>query len=284
MSSHCAKLKQELDAKQHELQKQQSTVETIEKLTRELEAQKKALASKAAELDKQQNEVSVMRKRLDTLTAAEPAINAAMHTKSSTHDVVKHVIENALRSDHMTSSEIVQATLDTAMHVNGRTRDANLEDFLIDLIVDEDSLDAAIDTAMENFDINYVVEHTLKFANLNGVSPAHLTSCFNKTMAAIVGENGTAAESSTKTQGWYRRHSSKRIRVLKLTPSCIAVKKENTPAAPPSRTTPAYKNGLRGQAADFKPLSDPHHNYDTGGWQALAQSGWGNGNGNGGGW
>lgn len=282
MSSHFAKLKQELDAKQHELQKQQSTVETIEKLTKELEAQKQALAAKATELENQQNEVKVMRKRLDTLNTVEPVISAAMHTKSSTQDVVKHVIENALRSDHMTSSEIVQTTLDAAMHANGRTRDANLEDFLIDLIVDEDSLDAAIDTAMDNFDINDVVEHTLRFANLNGVSPGQLTDCFKKTMATLEATNGTAAEPRMKTQGWCHRRSWKKLRVFKLTPQATAVKKENTPSGPPFDATPVNKNGLRGQAADFKPLSDPQHSYDARGWQALAQSGWGNSSG--GGW
>ncbi|KAK7702552.1 hypothetical protein SLS64_009515 [Diaporthe eres] len=282
MSSHFAKLKQELDAKQHELQKQQSTVETIEKLTKELEAQKQALAAKAAELENQQNEVKVMRKRLDTLTAVEPVISAAMHTKSSTQDVVKHVIENAIHSDHMTSSEIVQITLDTAMHANGRTRDANLEDFLIDLIIDEDSLDAAIDTAMQNFDTIDVVEHTLRFADLNGASARNVTDCFRKTMDYLHGGDGIAAESSTKTQGWYYHHSSRRLRVFKLTPQYTAVKKENVPSGPPSNATPVNKNGLRGQAADFKPLSDPHQSYDARGWQALAQSGWGNGSG--GGW
>ena len=79
----------------------------------------------------------------EALTAIENAINDAMNTKSSTEDIVRHVIENAIRSDHMTGSEISHMALDTAIAVNGRTRNDNLGDFLMDLIVDEGSLEAA---------------------------------------------------------------------------------------------------------------------------------------------
>lgn len=213
MSSHFARLKEDLDAKQLDLQEEQAAVESIEKLRKELEAQEKALVAKSTELYNRQREVTSMQQRLDTLTAVEPGITAAMHTKSSTQDVVRHVIENAIRGDHMTGSEIVQMTLDTAMHVNGRSRDANLDDFLIDLIVDEKSVGAAVDAAAENLNIYHVLQRTVATAMRNGERSANLEDCFKMTMDLFVGKNGTAAESS-KPQGWYHRHSCETLRVL----------------------------------------------------------------------
>lgn len=200
MSSQYAKLKEELDAKKQELQRQQATIDSIEQVTRELEAQKqefetqkqaieaqkqslekqaaelinrqkevRALEAQAADLINRQREVRIIQKRLDALAAVEPAINAAIQTRSSTLDVVKHVVETAIRSDQMTASEIVQTTLDTAIHVNGRSRSDNLEDFLIDLIKNEKALEVAIDMAMDNFaDINDVVVSTLAVALSRG--------------------------------------------------------------------------------------------------------------------
>lgn len=202
MSSHFARLKDELDAKQHELHEQQATVDSIEKLTRELEAQKQALAAKAAEIDSRQNEVSAMQHRLEALFAVVPAINDAMHTKSSTEDIVRHVIKNAIRSDHVTGSEILQTALSTAIAVNGRTRSDNLGDFLMDLIVDEGSLEAALSAAMENIGINNAVKHTLAAVISHGVTPQHLMDCIKKTMGAekpaVMDSWGRAKEN----QGW----------------------------------------------------------------------------------
>lgn len=169
MSTQFTKLKEELDAKQHEVQQEQGTLDSIEKLTKELEAQKQALETQAAEVINRQKEVTIIQKRLDALAAVESAIDTAIHTKSSTVDAVKHVVETAIQSGQMTANEIVQTTLKTAMHVNGRSRSANLEDFFVDLVDDEKSLEVAIETAMENFaDINDVVVSTLAVALSRG--------------------------------------------------------------------------------------------------------------------
>lgn len=195
MSSHYARLKEELDAKQHELQEQQATVDSIEKLTRELEAQKKALAAKAAEIDSRQNEVSAMQHRLEALTAVESVINDAMHTKSSTQDVLQHVIENSIRSDHMTGSEIVQTALRTAIAVNGRTRNDNLRDFLVDLIVDEGSLDAAMDAGMESLGVDDAVKHILAVVLGHGAGLAYLEDCIKQAAEAKANERPAVMDS-----------------------------------------------------------------------------------------
>lgn len=283
MSSHFARLKEDLDAKQHDLQEQQAAVDSIAKLTRELEAQKKALVAKSTELENRQGEVRAMQKRLDALAAVAPALNAAMHTKSSTEDVVKHAVESAIRSDHMTASEIVQMALNTAVGINGRIHSDNLEDLLIDLIFDADSLNTAIQAAMHNFDVNPVVYHTLSIATSRGGASVHLTDCINKTLAALRDEKANAGEFSKKTRGSYHGFSPKTLNVLKLTLQCAAAPKENTPVLPGSQATRVnIKNGLRGQAADFKPANNAIPGYDTSSWQALADSG--RGNGNSGGW
>lgn len=169
MSTQFTKLKEELDAKQHEVQQEQGTLDSIEKLTKELEAQKQALETQAAEVINRQKEVRIIQKRLDALAAVESAVDTAIHTKSSTVDAVKHVVETAIQSDQMTANEIVQTTLKTAMRVNGRSRSANLEDFFVDLVDDEKSLEVAIETAMENFaDVNDVVVSTLAVALSKG--------------------------------------------------------------------------------------------------------------------
>ncbi|KAJ0116671.1 hypothetical protein J7T55_009821 [Diaporthe amygdali] len=148
--SHIARLREEFDAKEHELQEREQTIASIRQVTTELEQQKKKLGEKIISLDNQQREILVLQDRLDALLSLEPTIDAAMRTKSNTEDVVKHVVENAIRSDHMTASEIVQSTLNTAMGFNGRTRSDNLDDIFIDLIDGDDSLKAAIESAMES--------------------------------------------------------------------------------------------------------------------------------------
>lgn len=60
---------------------------------------------------------------------------------------------------------------------------------------------------------------------------------------------------------------------------CAESPKVKLPPVRQPTTTPVNTNGLRGQAADFKPLKDPEQKYSARGWQALAQSGWGNGTG-----
>lgn len=158
MSSHLARLKEELDAKQHELQEQQSTVASIEKLTRELEAQKKALADKAAELDTRQNEVTAMQYRLEALAAVESAI------------------------DH-------------AIGINGRTRSDNLGDFLMDLIVDESSLEAAIDAAIQTLGVDDAVKHILTAVIGHGLNPHHLVDCIKKIMETVAAEKPAVMDS-----------------------------------------------------------------------------------------
>ncbi|KAI7781520.1 hypothetical protein LA080_014696 [Diaporthe eres] len=186
MSSHFAKLKEDLAAKQLELQEEQAAVESIEKLTRELEAQKKALMEKLTALDDRQEEVRTMQKRLDALAAVEPAMSAAMHTKSTTEDVVKHAVENAIRSDHMTAGEIVRLILNTASHINGYPRCHNLQYIFRDLIVDGESVDAAIVGAIRSSNIYDVLQHTLGTAFVNGESSMNLESFFKKEMEDYV--------------------------------------------------------------------------------------------------
>lgn len=183
MSSHFARLKEELDA------------------------QKKALAAKAAEVNARQNEVKAMQHRLEALETMELAMNDAMHSKSGTQDVIQQVIERAIHSDHMTGSEVVQKILNTAIAVNGRTRNDNLGDFLMDLIVDEGSLEAAIEAAMEN--VNDAVKHILAALIGHGVGPVHLNECIKKIMGAMADEKPAVVDSwghAKENQGWYRRH------------------------------------------------------------------------------
>lgn len=174
------------------------------RLKEELDAQKKALSTKAAELDTRQNEVRAMQHRLEALTAVEAAISDAMHTKSSTQDTVQYIIETVIHSDHMTGSEIMQTVLDTVVAVNGRTRSDNLGDFLMDLIVDEGSLDAAIEGAIENLGINDAVKHILAAVIGHGVGPVHLTECI-KTMDAMADEKPVVVDNwgvRKENQGW----------------------------------------------------------------------------------
>lgn len=217
MSSHVARLKEELHAKQHELQEQQAAIEEIEKLTRELEAHQKALVAKSEEYGSRQDEVRSMQNRLDALTAVESAVNAAMKTKSSTQDVVKHVVEAAIRSDHMTGSEIVQATLSTAMQVNGSTRGDFLDDVLMDLLVDDDSMRAAVEAAMDNSaDVHDVVELAVRWGK-PGANPEDLRKSIINKVNAVLDETAAAAEYDNKYQGWYHNHCSKTLRGVKLT-------------------------------------------------------------------
>jgi myosin heavy subunit len=192
MSSHFSRLREELDARQSELHEKEATVESIKKLTQELEAQKRALVAKSAELDDHQKEVKRMQTRLDALVAAEPAIASAMSTKSSTTDVVRHVVECAIRSDHLTGSDIVRLALGVAMQVNGRTRGDNIDDILIDLIDDEQGLKAAIESAMANFaGVKDVVKCALDTALEHGASDEDLTEVVAKTVFDMLGNKAS---------------------------------------------------------------------------------------------
>lgn len=202
MSSHFARLKEELDAKQHELQEEQATVESIEKLTKELEAQKKALLAKSEELRNRQDQVKSMQNRLNALTAVESAVDAAMNSKSSTQDVLRHVIEQAIRSDHLSANEIVKTTLNTAMDINGRSRSDNLCDLFVDLVDDDNSLQAAIEGAMTGFaNVNEVVACALGCAMENGANAANLEQRVIETVHAKLGKTPSTAEFRKKAEG-----------------------------------------------------------------------------------
>lgn len=133
----------------HELQEQQATVESIEKLTQELEAQKQALVAKSTELNNQQDEMKAMQTRLNALTTIDSALDAAMHSKSSTEDVIKHVIEKAMRSGHMDGGEIMQTVFKTEFRVNGRSRGHGIDDFFVDLVKGDDSMRVVIEAALK---------------------------------------------------------------------------------------------------------------------------------------
>lgn len=202
MVSHLSRLKEELDSKKHELQEQQAAVESIEKLTRELEAQKQALAAKSADLSNRQNEVTAMKERFQKLAALEPAINAAMHTKSGTQDVAREVIERGLRSDHLTSGEIVRTTLSTAMQINGRSRRDNLDDLFDEIVTDNDSIQAAIESAMENSaDVNDVVKSALVTA-IDGALNADLKRSIIDTVRGVLDEKESTVHPKKKIGGW----------------------------------------------------------------------------------
>ncbi|KAH8767470.1 hypothetical protein F5883DRAFT_671081, partial [Diaporthe sp. PMI_573] len=253
MSSHFSRLREELDARQSELHEKEATVESIKKLTQELEAQKRALVVKSAELDDRQKEVKRMQTRLDALVAAEPAIASAMSTKSSTTDVVRHVVECAIRSDHLTGSDIVRLALGVAMQVNGRTRGDNIDDILIDLIDDEQGLKAAIESAMANFaGVKDVVKCALDTALEHGASDEDLTEVVAKMVFDMLGNKASP-------------------KPIKETPIAVNLPKENAPPGGQTQAAAGIKNGLRGQAKDFKPQNDQNGSYNSKGWEAFAR-------------
>lgn len=259
MSSRIVRLKGELDVKLHELREQNVTAQTIEKLTRELEAEKKVLVEKSVELKNRQNEVTTMQNRLEALTtvesmqnrlktlvAVESIIDNAMHTKSATEDVVNQVMERAIRSDHMSGSEIVKTVLNTAIHVNGNTRDNILYDFLFDLIDDEDGLKTAISSIIGSFGVDEVLKHTLITAMKNSWSPTTLNESLDKAVDTILGKKANSVEASEPTEGWYHNDLSNPLLVLKLTQQCAAAPKENIPRRRQPRVSLVNINSLRG--------------------------------------
>lgn len=278
MSSHLTKLLDEIVAKQNKILEQQATVDSIEKLTRELEAQKKALAGKATELEAQRKEVRVMQIRLDALTAVDPAINNAMHTKSGTQDVVKHVVEKAMCSEHMTGSEIVQTVLSTEMNFHGRYRGHVLDDFFIDLVNDDDSMKAAVEAVIweNNISVNDVVQHAL-VAGLNANNVVGLRENILKVVHGVLDEKMGLVESKKMAEGWQHYLFSQTLCVLKLTTHFPAAPKENMPPIRQPQVAYIDMNALRalkGKVANFKPRNDPNQSHNAGGWQALAQGGW----------
>ncbi|KAL1869639.1 hypothetical protein Daus18300_005494 [Diaporthe australafricana] len=202
MPAHIGKLKEQLDAKVKQLQEREETIESIRKLAMGLEALKQKLSEKLAESENQQREVQTLQSRLEVLTAAEPVINAAMHTKSSTEDVVKHVVETAIQSDHLTASEIMNTTLDLSMQINGCTCGDNLGDFLFDSVDKEEALMADIESAMAKFaDANDVVKLVLKIALKNGTNVTELRMNIDETLDAMLGLKEVVTEPNIKTGG-----------------------------------------------------------------------------------
>lgn len=217
--SRLARLQEELEACQSEIHEREAAVESIRKITDELEAQKKAVEAKAAELNGRQNEVTAMQTRVDALIAAEPAINAAMRSKSSTTDVVVHVLEQSIRSDHLTASDTVRLALGVTMRINGRNRGDNIEDLLVDLIKDQEGLKAAIESAMASFaGVNDVVKCALATALEHGAKADDLTETVAKTVYDMLGKT-TPAEPIKETPIGIVA-PSRRLLTLKLMPQC----------------------------------------------------------------
>lgn len=189
----------------HELQEQQATVESIEKLTQELEAQKQALVAKSTEINNQQDEMKAMQSRLNALTTIDSAIDAAMHSKSSAEDVIKHVIEKAMRSEHMTGCEIVQTVFKTVFRVNGRSRGHGIDDFFIDLVNDDDNMRLAIEAALKKSANVKVVDHAVLAAGHGANEDELHRNFFNRVQAVM--DAKALDESSKKSEGWYHHYS-----------------------------------------------------------------------------
>lgn len=186
MSSHFARLKVELDAKQQELQDQQQTVESIKKVTEELEAKKQALAAKAAELDDRQKDVQDMLIRLDALKAAEPAIDAAMQTKSTAIDLIAHVVTKAISGNHMSGSEIFKTLLNTMFQASGRIRAHTVDDFLV-AVIDSDK------------DLNDIVKRALVNRVNAGANAASLMESVAHTVYTVLGDKTAAVQLAKDT-------------------------------------------------------------------------------------
>jgi hypothetical protein len=192
--SSLARLKEELQASQSELHEKEATIEAIrklaEKLDAERQAQKQALIAKSTELDSRQIKVKEMQTRLNALTAAEPAINAAMCSKSSAMDLLAHVIEQSIRSDHVAATDIVRLALGVAIRTNGRTRADNVEDLLVDLIEDQECLKAAIESAMATFASTAdIVKCSISTALKHGAKAEDLTEAVAKTVFEMLGSS-----------------------------------------------------------------------------------------------
>lgn len=206
--SHIARLREEYDAKEDEIRMREPRFMEQKKALNEklasLQQEKCDLIKTLASIENQQHEALILKERLDALVALEPAIDAAMRTKSSSTDVLKHVIEHAIQSDHLSANEVVQTTLNTAMQLNGRTRSDNLDDLLIDLIDGTGSLRQAIRSAMERFaDVDDVVQQTLVAAWTLGTSPMDLKKKVLKTVSDMLGacEDTESIQATTKTEG-----------------------------------------------------------------------------------
>lgn len=183
MSSHFARLKEELDAKQQELQHQEQAVESIKKITEELEAKKQALAAKAAELDDHQKDVKKFQARLDVLLAASPAVDAAMRTKESSTDLIKHVVTQAISGDHMSGSEIFQTVLNATAQLNGRSRADNLDDLLTAVVANDE-------------DLNDIVKRALVNRVKAGANSASLMESVAHTVYTVLGEKASTGQPS----------------------------------------------------------------------------------------
>lgn len=188
----------------HELQEQQATVESIEKLTQELEAQKQALVAKSTELNNQQDEMKTMQSRLNALTAIDSAIDAAMHSKSSTQDVIKHVIEKAMRSEHMDGGEIVQTVFKTEFRVKGRSRGHGIDDFFLELIKGDDGMRVAIEAALKKTSDVKHVDHAALTAGHGANEDERYQNVFNGVQAVM--DAKAPDKSSKKSGGWYHHY------------------------------------------------------------------------------
>lgn len=181
--SHFAKLRQDLDAKEQELSE----------LTKQLEEKKRALADVSAGLNGRTDEVTTMKKRLDALAKIAPTLETAMERKTTSEDVVQHVLEAALRSGHLTSSDIVQFTVNIAKGLDGKNRADVLSEILADLVDDKLSLDAAVGVAIANFaGVNDVVKSALTWALANQANAADLLEGVAKTTYDMLGEKAKA--------------------------------------------------------------------------------------------
>lgn len=199
MTSHLSRLKAQLEeqliAKNRVVQDHGETIESLNKVTEELQAQKQKLTEKLTESENHKQEMQVLHSRLDALVAAEGVINAAMHTKSGTENLVRHVVEKALRSDHLTASNIMQTTLDLSMHVNGRTRSDEISDFLFDSVDKKEVLIADIESAMEKFaDANDVVKIVLQIALKQGSDVEHLRESVVEAVIAMLDKKEAMAK------------------------------------------------------------------------------------------
>jgi hypothetical protein len=237
MASHFFRLRKELDAKEQDIDQRQSTAEemgkadygaqariqaSIQTLTRmsteignaqqqqaaaeyigtatqELQAHLQAHVPENEELCNIYNELKALRVRLITLGVIPPAIDATMSIKSGAEDVVKHVVEKAIRIHHMPSHEIVQYILETHMRVGGcptTTRGIYLQGYLMNvLLVDNrDSMRGVIEATTENLDIDEIIQHTLESLVDFYQGTQRVIESVKRAMDIICGKAETAAD------------------------------------------------------------------------------------------
>ncbi|KAK2609481.1 hypothetical protein N8I77_002978 [Diaporthe amygdali] len=202
--SHIARLREQFRSMVRKLEARQKLTEElkdIKETTYYLEKRKEHLEEKLVSLENPQHEITNLQQRLDALTALESAVEAVMGTKSSTDDAVKHVIEHAMQTNHLTAKDIVQTTLDTAMRLNGRSRSDNLDDLFVELIDDYHGLRAAIESAMERFaNIDVVVEYALETAQDLGMNAEDLKKRIFKTVNTVLDGKAATTESALETE------------------------------------------------------------------------------------